>query len=108
MPKLTLIILKEDILLDNYMDYNECPITKAIRRVVKNGEDIGTELRFGYNNDYVILDDTNTSYVSLIDKLYGMYNSFSKNKEYNYQNEDEEEIIPSPIPVETFTHELIW
>ena len=103
MKTITLTILKEDILLDNYMDSGECPITKALRRAGHpNLYDRGYIT--GQDNNYEevhIIDNNNESYNDLLKKLYGMYNSLGNDYKHNY------ELIES-IPIETFTHTLIY
>lgn len=107
MKTITLTILAEDILLDNYKDYKECPITKALHRAgYLNLEDIGFISGKDNDGNNIIIDNHgmlyNDTYNDLIVKLFGMYNSIS------YKTFNIEGIVIPSIPVETFIHTLIY
>lgn len=104
--KIRLTILKEDILLDNYMDSNHCPITKALIRAgytelcdkgMIQGTINGKEVNLSGSN--------NVSYRDLLMKLSGMYNSFTR---YGLMHvgEKPEQDTPEAEEPETFTHVL--
>lgn len=101
MSQIKLEIKAEDILLDNYFDSENCPITKALHRAGY------TDLK---HTGIVIIDkedifpSTNSSYESLLEKLYGMYASSSKvNRNWVISFKDGP---IKPIPVKDFTHIL--
>jgi len=98
MNKLTITILKEDILLDNYLDKHNCPITKALQRVgktgwVENGGNIRDE------NYVIVMDYDNQSFRDLRTKLFDMYGSFSDTFKHHKD---------TATPVESFEHTLEW
>lgn len=96
--KIELKILKKDMLLDNYLDHNSCPITKALHRAgYKYLFDCGDIIDEKNNT---IANNDNKSYKELLIKLFGMYNSFVENK-MGFPGETIKE-----IPVKTFTHIL--
>lgn len=102
MKKIILNILKENILLDNYMHYNECPITKALQRAGHvEAFDMGSINGRINGEEVYISSKNNASYKELLTKLYGMYNSFTSNGGEEYLLSGE--IIPEPIEVEDFT-----
>ena len=103
MKTITLTILEEDILLDNYLNSDSCPITKALNRadnpnLYDRGYITGTD---SYGEKIHIIDNENESYNDLIVKLYGMYNKMGNDYKHNF------ELVKS-IPVETFIHTLIY
>jgi hypothetical protein len=101
MKTIDLTILKEDILLDNYMDSRNCPITKALARVGRPDVYDQGEIRI----DEDVIDDCNQTYFDLVAKLFGMYNSMKEDDSYKCRVKG---YTPPAIPVETFTHTLIW
>lgn len=104
MPQITLTIEKEDVLLDNYFDCHKCPITKAIKRAIGNGKDTGS-LNFTHDGKSVTLyEDDNKSYEDLLLKLFSMYKHMNNKVPHILNNNNK----VKPIPVETFTHTLIW
>ena len=107
MKTITLTILAEDILLNNYRDYEECPITKALHRAgYLNLQDIGFISGRDNDGNDITIDNNgivyNDTYNNLLVKLFGMYNNTS-NRGYNIKGY----IIPA-ILVETFVHTLIY
>ena len=107
MKTITLTILAEDILLDNYKDYKDCPITKALHRAgYLNLEDIGFISGTDNDGNKITIDNNgivyNDTYNNLVVKLFGMYNTISY-RHFNIKGV----VIPS-IPVETFVHTLIY
>jgi len=76
--KITLNILKEDIVLDNYLNSDNCPITKALHRAGYNNlKDTGSIE--GIINEKIIdiSEDNNESYKQLLTKLFSMYAWFN-------------------------------
>lgn len=104
MPSLIISVHKRDILLDNYMDSEKCPITKALHRAGQIGlYDSGTIQGELKNGKFLKLSDGNSSYKSLLIKLFGMYNSHF-NYTYSYRG-----VNPCPpVPLATFKHKLEW
>lgn len=100
--QITITILAEDILLNNYMNCDECPITKALHRAgyseLKDTGSIEGEL----DGVYICIASTNNdSYREMLTKLFGMYNS-----EFDYEMRVKG-VMVEPIPAEDFTHTLI-
>ena len=99
--RLVLTIFKKDILQDNYMDSDNCPLTKAYRRAGKNWTDEGIDINTRCS-DIVITYKENKSYKKLVDTLIAMYMSFSKDRQSNSNNPQKK------LPVKRFTHTLIY
>lgn len=97
---LKITILKKDILLNNYMFWEKCPITKALHRAGR--KDLFDTGFIENGNGYPFIPSNNDSYINLLTKLYGMYN-YQFNQNCGVSNN----ICPK-IPVRTFTHILIW
>ena len=63
MKQITLTILKEDILLNNYLHSDECPITKALHKAGQLGlYDSGCISGMDNKNEYIRIHVENESY----------------------------------------------
>jgi hypothetical protein len=110
MGVITITILKEDILLNNYHDADECPITKALHRAgYIELHDVG-RIHGELNSDYISINHRdNSTYRDLILKLFGMYNSMEVNEDNELKTTINNKLItPEPIIIEDFTHTIIF
>jgi hypothetical protein len=103
MKQITLTILAEDILLDNYMNSKNCPITRALHRAgeLKLG-DSGYINGWDKEGNWVVINNDNFSYRKLVIKLFSMYLSF------NNSFKTSGDVILTPIPVEDFVHTITY
>lgn len=108
--EITITILAEDILLDNYTNSSECPITKALHRAgyteLKDTGNIKGEL----DGEYISIHHReNESYEALLLKMFGMINSFTSNiHQAVFTSKGNDLFIPEAIPVEDFTHTIVF
>lgn len=97
--KIKLTILAEDILLDNYFNCRECPITKALARAgYPELQDIGRIVGAINGISIEITRENNDSYLKLTNRLYSMYKSISSKYHLIFGQ------VSRSSPVKTFTH----
>lgn len=110
--EIQLEILEEEILLDNYDISKRCPITKALHRAgYPNYFEVGGYIEHKTSDNgrgtLIAKRRGNDSYIDLVVKLFGMYNSFSSEL-HTLTDSYGREIAPKAIPVTSFKHTLTF
>lgn len=99
---LKLQILAQDILDNNYLSSDTCPITKALHRAGRTDlKDCGS-IKHIPTREYVVIIESNETYSNLVEKVLSMY-STKENTSYTFNGEDTKQ-----IPIEDFEHILIF
>ena len=99
--EIKLTILAKDVLENDYLNSNNCPITRALQRAgFKGWEDCGTEIQD--ENDKSVITDENATYRVLQQTVMGMYRAKDKTIYTNKTG------VVKSVPIEDFEHLLIF